>query len=75
MKKITYIILIILLFTGCRKWDNIYDELSEKDCLEAFPIIKLGIELILDEEIEKKKREEKLKTATKELSLLREKHK
>jgi len=50
-------------------------ELSEQDCLEAFPVVKLGIELILDEEIEKKKREDKLKSATKELDLLRKKHK
>jgi len=50
-------------------------ELTEQECLEAFPVVKLGIELILDEQIEKKKREEKLKAATKELSLLREKHK
>lgn len=50
-------------------------ELSEQDCLEAFPIVKLGIELILDEEIEKKKRQEKLEAATKGISALNTKHK
>jgi hypothetical protein len=50
-------------------------ELSEQDCLEAFPIVQLGIELILDEEIEKKKREEKLAAATKGISALNTKHK
>lgn len=50
-------------------------ELTEQDCLAAFPVVKLGIELILDEEIEKHKREAKLKAAAKDISLLTEKHK
>ena len=50
-------------------------ELSEQDCLAAFPVMKLGIELILDEEIEKHKREAKLQEAAKEIALLTEKHK
>jgi hypothetical protein len=37
-------------------------ELSEEECKEMFPLIKTGIELILDEIIVKKAREEKEKT-------------
>jgi hypothetical protein len=40
-------------------------ELSEKECLEHFSAIKVGIELILDEKIEQKAREKKLKEASK----------
>lgn len=36
-------------------------ELPEDLCIEIFPIVKNGIELILDEKIEKKEREEKKK--------------
>lgn len=36
-------------------------ELSEEECLENFDIVKTGIELILDEVIEKKKKLEKIK--------------
>lgn len=38
-------------------------ELSEDECLEYFPTIKLGIELILDEKLEKKKRADKIELA------------
>lgn len=34
-------------------------ELSEDECLEYFNILKMGIEVILDEKIERRKREEK----------------
>ena len=37
-------------------------ELSEEDCLSSFPVVKGGIELILDEKIREKKRIEKEKT-------------
>lgn len=36
-------------------------ELSEEECLGSFDIVKTGIELILDEVIEKKKKLEKIK--------------
>ncbi|WP_462177947.1 short-chain dehydrogenase [Pseudoalteromonas gelatinilytica] len=39
-------------------------ELSEEICLEAFPAIKLGIELILDEKLEQSAKELKLREAT-----------
>lgn len=45
-------------------------ELSENDCLKAFPIIKIGIEIILDEKIEKLNKEKKLAEAKKALSEL-----
>lgn len=45
-------------------------ELSENDCLKAFPIIKVGIEIILDEKIEKLNRAKKLDEAKKALSAL-----
>jgi hypothetical protein len=45
-------------------------ELSENDCLKAFPIIKIGIEIILDEKIEKLRKEKKLAEAKKALSAL-----
>ncbi|MFK5892317.1 MAG: short-chain dehydrogenase [Pseudomonadota bacterium] len=40
-------------------------ELSENECLKYFPVIKLGIELILDEKLDILKKEEKLKAASK----------
>lgn len=42
--------------------------LTEDECLKAFPIVKLGIELILDEEIERVRRDQKIKAAKKEIS-------
>lgn len=36
-------------------------ELDEKDCLEMFPNIRIGIELILDDILAEKEREEKEK--------------
>jgi len=36
-------------------------ELTEEECLEMFPMIKIGIELILDERIAEKEREKKRK--------------
>ncbi len=43
-------------------------ELSESECLGAFPTTKLGIELILDEKLEKIEREEKIRKASKSIS-------
>jgi hypothetical protein len=43
-------------------------ELSEQDCLKAFPAVKLGIELILDDELERHKREKKIEEAKKALN-------
>lgn len=49
-------------------------ELSEEECLEAFPIVKLGIELILDEKLEKIKKDKKVEEAKKAIQALKEKH-
>jgi hypothetical protein len=48
-------------------------ELSESECLNAFPVTKLGIELILDEKLEKLKREKKIKQASKDIGELAKK--
>ncbi|MDP2729796.1 MAG: hypothetical protein Q8O55_04880 [Dehalococcoidales bacterium] len=45
-------------------------ELKEDECLDVFPIIKLGIELILDEKSEQLQREKKIKLASKEIGEL-----
>ena len=50
-------------------------ELQEAECLAAFPITKLGIELILDEKLEKLTREEKIKKASSDISALSQKMK
>ena len=42
-------------------------ELTENECLEYFPSVKLGIELILDEKLEKRKKEIKIKLAKKSI--------
>lgn len=47
-------------------------DLTEVECLEAFPVIKLGIELILDEKIQEKKRKDKIKVAKKSIGQLSE---
>lgn len=44
--------------------------LSEEQCLEAFPIVRIGIELILDERLGKHAREQKIAEATKQISKL-----
>jgi len=43
-------------------------ELSEQECLEIFPVVKLGIELILDEKIKHKEQEDKETQGTKLIS-------
>lgn len=45
-------------------------ELSEEECLDSFQIVKLGIELILDEKIEKINRQKKMEEAKKALNIL-----
>lgn len=42
-------------------------ELSEQECLDYFPTVKLGIELILDEKLETKKRQDKIAAAKKSI--------
>jgi hypothetical protein len=44
--------------------------LSEDECLSAFPMVRLGIELILDEQLERHVREEKIAEAKKGISAL-----
>lgn len=44
--------------------------LSEAKCLEAFPIVRVGIELMLDEHLERHAREKKIAAATKGISAL-----
>lgn len=43
-------------------------ELAEEECLEYFPAIKLGIELILDEEILRQERERKKREAAQSIA-------
>lgn len=38
-------------------------ELKEQECLDIFPVVKLGIELILDEKLKQKEQEDKIKQA------------
>lgn len=45
-------------------------ELSENECLAAFPVVKLGIEIILDDKLETMRREKKLAEAKKAISVL-----
>jgi hypothetical protein len=45
-------------------------ELTESECLSAFPITRLGIELILDEKLEKLERDRKIKKAKSDISEL-----
>lgn len=47
-------------------------ELSEQGCLGAFPIVKLGIEMILDEKIREKERKAKEEEARKAIGKLTE---
>lgn len=45
-------------------------ELSEQECLAAFPALKVGIEIILEEKLDKMKRTKKLEEARKAISSL-----
>jgi hypothetical protein len=42
-------------------------ELSEAECLAAFPVVKVGIEMILDDELARLEREKKIAQATKDI--------
>ena len=56
-----------------RIFENLIEDvhqLYEDDCLDAFPIIKLGIELILDEKLQQRERDDKLKKTASEISKL-----
>jgi hypothetical protein len=44
--------------------------LSEADCLTAFPVVRVGIELMLDEQLEKYAREKKITEAGLKISAL-----
>jgi hypothetical protein len=44
--------------------------LSETKCLETFPVVRVGIELMLDEHLERHTREKKIAAATKNISAL-----
>ncbi|HEV2692877.1 MAG TPA: short-chain dehydrogenase [Verrucomicrobiae bacterium] len=43
-------------------------ELSEEECLKIFPAVKIGIELILDDELERHKRDKKIQSAKEALN-------
>lgn len=45
-------------------------ELTENECLEYFPTVKLGVELILDEKLEQKRRADKINHARKSINKL-----
>jgi hypothetical protein len=45
-------------------------ELTESECLSAFPVTRLGIELILDEKLEKLERDRKIREASSDISEL-----
>jgi len=49
-------------------------ELSEEECLQAFPAVRVGIELILDQEIARLERLEKEANARKDIAALADKH-
>ncbi|GAB5566066.1 MAG: hypothetical protein Wins2KO_31290 [Winogradskyella sp.] len=46
-------------------------ELSEDECKEYFPTVKLGVELILDEKLEAKKKQDKIALAKKSIASIR----
>ncbi len=46
-------------------------ELSEDECLKYFESVKMGIEIILDDEIKRKEEEEKVKNLTNEMSRIK----
>lgn len=46
-------------------------ELGEDECLTAFPLIKVGIEIILDDKLEKINKEKKIKEARRAISALK----
>lgn len=49
-------------------------ELGEDECNQIFPIVRTGIELILDEKIAQTEKEKKLKTASRQISALNQQY-
>jgi hypothetical protein len=49
---------------------RVVHELTEKECLEYFSIVKAGIELILDDEIERISKLEKIATTKKAIEAI-----
>jgi hypothetical protein len=47
--------------------------LTEKECLEAFPVVRVGIELILDQKVAAKQQEDKMNEAKKRIGMLQQK--
>ena len=47
--------------------------LTEKDCLEAFPVVRLGIELILDQKVVAKQQQDKMEEAKNSIEKLQQK--
>jgi hypothetical protein len=48
-------------------------ELSEQECLDSFPIVRAGIELILDQKLALKEQRKKMEAAREQIQALREK--
>jgi hypothetical protein len=46
-------------------------DLTEEECLAAFPVVRTGIELILDERLERQEREAKIERTRKDLARIR----
>ena len=44
--------------------------LSDQECMDNFPLVRAGIELILDEEIRRREEEDKVQSVEKELGEL-----
>ncbi|GGY66178.1 hypothetical protein GCM10007071_11210 [Marinobacter zhanjiangensis] len=49
--------------------DHYIHELSEDECLKHFSVVRLGIELILDQKIEERARQRKLEEASKAINM------
>uniref|UniRef100_B8HLQ5 Uncharacterized protein n=1 Tax=Cyanothece sp. (strain PCC 7425 / ATCC 29141) TaxID=395961 RepID=B8HLQ5_CYAP4 len=49
-------------------------ELGEDECKQVFPVVRTGIELILDEKIAQAEKEKKLKAASKQIASLKQRY-
>lgn len=47
--------------------------LTDKECLESFPVVRVGIELILDQKVASKQQEDKMNEAKKQIGMLQQK--
>jgi hypothetical protein len=47
--------------------------LTEKECIEAFPVVRVGTELILDQKVAAKRQEHKMNEAKKQIAMLQQK--